>query len=263
MWQRLSKLISFCEMLFESLPQCILQFIIMMPLFAGERCPLWLQWTTGIFSLFLSLTLIWETFQPTESFINEEDTLLNKVYKVLWAKMLPCSTSLNNMESLLFAILYFWKIRDYNASTSHQMIILIFVIIQIIWYILSLTFIYNFLEKSKQSKSLILIYAICLLFGFITSITILPVYLSNYPFQGIGGLIMIIFFLFNQLSLSMVHFLAFFTTEKLDDLYYLDKLTSIEICSFLSIKQLILIYVGFFFSQFVLIIYYADKIYYM
>ena len=102
MWQRLSKLMSFCEMLFESLPQCILQCLIMMNLFAGERCAFWLQLATGISSLVLSLTLVWETFQPIETFINEEDTLLNKVYKVWWAKGLTSCIFFNHLQSLLF-----------------------------------------------------------------------------------------------------------------------------------------------------------------
>ena len=262
MWQRLSKLISFCDMLFESLPQCILQFFVMAALFVGERCPSWLQYTSGTVSLNLSVTLISETFQPIESFINEEDTLLNKVCKVFWAKGLSLCTCWITFQGVLFFILYFWKIKDYEP-TSYHMTIFILRIIQIPLYFLSLIFIYNCLEKSKQDKFLTLIHAIGMLYAFIGSVTGLPVNLSNYPFVGIGGAITVVFFSFNQLSLSLLHFLAFFTTEKLYYLYHLDKLPSIEICSFLSIKHLLLIYVGFFLSQCVFIFYYGDKIHYM
>ena len=262
MWQRLSKLISFCEMLFESLPQCILQCLIMMNLFAGERCAFWLQLATGISSLFLSLTLVWETFQPIETFINEEDTLLNKVYKVLWAKGISLCIFFNVLEFLLFDILYFGKIKDYVSSSDH-ITILILVIIPLSFYFLLKIFICNCLEKSKQEKFLQLVSAISWLVTFINSTTISTLSFSKYPFAGIGGIIVLVFFSFNQLSLSMVHFLAFFTLEKRNDLYHLDKLTSIEICSFLNIKHLILIYVGFFISQFVFIIYHSDKMYYM
>ena len=252
---------SFCEMLFESLPQCILQCLIMMNLFAGERCAFWLQLATGISSLFLSLTLVWETFQPIETFINEEDTLLNKVYKVLWAKGISLCIFFNVLEFLLFDILYFVKIKDYVSSSDH-ITILILVIIPLPFYFLLKIFICNYLEKSKQEKFLQLVSAISWLVTFINSTTISTLSFSKYPFAGIGGIIVLVFFSFNQLSLSMVHFLAFFTAKKRNDLYHLDKLTSIEICSFLSIKHLLLIYMGFFLSQFVLIICYADQMYY-
>ena len=72
-WEKLSGLISFCEVTFESAPQVIFQAFIIMLLFDEVRCATWIQivtiTTSGIMVLIISI----KTMISQRMYKNEND----------------------------------------------------------------------------------------------------------------------------------------------------------------------------------------------
>ena len=81
MWQKLDKLISYCEVQVESLLQGILQFFVMETLFMGKRNTTSTQWRSAYMSMTMVVFALSKRFMPSE----RDQPILSKFKQILWS----------------------------------------------------------------------------------------------------------------------------------------------------------------------------------